>query len=127
VVIAPVAFASHLVLDALPHFGSRKWWGADFFKQKSWLLMGAVDSVLAILVTVGACLLFPDRAVRILTGSFFAMLPDLFYVPEIFFGVRLDKTLRKFHSWIQWGEFEAGAGIELVWFVAMVALIMRLK
>ena len=125
VVIAPAAFVSHFVMDSIPHFGYQPWGG---FQNKKWLIMGSIDSALAALLTVGACILWPDRTARILLGSFSAMLPDLFYVPEIFFNVRLDKGLRRFHHWIQIGkETPAGALVEAVWLTGLIGLLGQLR
>lgn len=124
--VVPLAFASHFALDALPHFGMAHWSNFQGFQDPRWRAVGTADSVLATGVAVGLCLIFPGRALPIALGAFCAMLPDLFYVPEIFFKVRLDKALRRFHHWVQWGERPWGWIIELAWAAGMAWVIRRL-
>jgi hypothetical protein len=124
VVIAPIAFASHFVMDGLPHFGHPKMGG--FRSWKFWII-GGIDFTLACAIVVGSCLTWPDKAIRIGVGAFFAALPDLFYIPEILFNKRLDRRLRMVHSKIQWSETPPGIIVEGGWAVAVVALIRRLK
>lgn len=119
----PAAFASHFFMDGLPHFGNPKWKSARGFRDWRWLLMGAADFSLACAVTVGACLLWPDKALRIGLGAFFAALPDLFYIPEILWGRRLDKRLRVIHGKIQWSETPPGILVEGGWAAAMIAFL----
>lgn len=122
VVLVPVAFASHFVLDATPHFG-----GSQInFKSPRWLLLGAVDFTMACSVVVVACLVWPRRIPHVLLGAFFACLPDLFYIPEIMFGWKLDGALRKFHSGIQWSETTWGLITEGVWASLMLILLHAL-
>ena len=122
-VIAPLAFASHFVMDGIPHFGNPKWKSAKGFRDWHFLVMGSIDFMIAVGVTLGACLAWPDRAARIFLGSFFAALPDLFYIPEIIFNKRLDKRLRRIHARIQWSETPAGIFVEGGWASAIIALI----
>lgn len=122
----PAAFASHFFMDGLPHHDRPEWRHYAGFTQKSFLIVGSLDSVLAVAVTVGVCLLRPERAAHIVTGAFFAVLPDLFYVPEIFFKVRLDKPLRRFHEWVQWCVAPRYIVVELAWAGLIVWLISRI-
>lgn len=119
--LAPAAFASHLAIDALPHFDVPGW----VFKSPQWLAMATVDNLVALSIFVGFLIARPERWPQTVVGVFFACLPDLLFLPEIFFGKRIDKTFRRFHSWIQWYTSVPTGLVELAWGAGMITLISK--
>jgi hypothetical protein len=119
--LLPTVIASHFALDSLPHFGAP---GHDL-KHGAGFVLGCLDFASATAVTIGVCLTYPERIPHILTGVLGAVLPDLFYIPDILFGVRLDGPyIKRFHGWIQWGERDWGTWIEAAWAMGMIYLIL---
>ncbi len=120
VLAAPLALASHFALDSIPHFG---WKGASFKKPKGFAL-GLTDFSVALFSYGYLITHWPQHWVLISIGMFFAALPDLFYIPEIVLGIRLDpKVVRDFHHKIQI-ELPRGIYIEIMW-ASVVALALQ--
>lgn len=113
VAVIPVAFVSHFVLDALPHFGRHprfKAWNSNF------LYLLAVDAALCFAVYFFALYKWPDLRVAITLGAFFAALPDFMWL--IYGKKTLPKNwFYKFSKWIQWGERPWGMVIEIPYFL----------
>ncbi len=124
VAAAPLGVGSHFLMDSLPHFGLP----GMSLKKMPGVLIGAVDFTLALCVTSGLALAFPERAPAQLAGAIGAMLPDLFYIPDILFGVRFDPApVRAFHHNIQQGkEFPLGILIDIAWASAVIMLLVKL-
>ncbi len=122
-VAAPVAFASHLALDSLPHFGH----AIINFEHVEGQILGVVDvamSLTAFFIILG---LFPDHWGMITLGVFFATLPDLLYIPEQLFKVRLAKGFYKFHHAIQRGtETLPGYIVEASWAIIVIFMIAKM-
>lgn len=118
-VLAPVAFMSHLALDSLPHFGL-----PDFdFKKPKGFIIGTLDFVGALTVLAVSLALAPERTVQTATGWFFAVMPDLFYLAEIFFSRTLFPAFRRLHARVQWSETPAGTFVDAVWAAAMLSVL----
>lgn len=127
-VLAPTAIASHLALDAVPHFGHPVLKGA--FRKLPFLILGSVDFAVSIGITITACVLWPQRLGHILLGVFGAALPDLVYIPIIVFGWRrLDRWFAFYRPMIgllaaiQWYERPPGLVVEAAWASAMLWLL----
>jgi hypothetical protein len=119
IVAAPTAFASHFVLDSIPHFGAK---GASF-KQPKWFLLGTVDCLVSFSIYLFLIAHSPQHFWLITIGMFFAALPDLFYIPETFFNKRLDPAwFRKFHGKIQI-ELPRGILVEIIWATIMITVL----
>ena len=136
-ILAPVAFSSHFFMDALPHFGHHKdpdekhdfeedlAKGLHKIRDKGVIVTGVIDFTLATSVLVASCLIWPERALNLVIGGFFAALPDLFYIPEGLFGWRLDGKLRWIHWKIQWYERPPGIFTEGLWAAIMLYLLRQ--
>jgi hypothetical protein len=129
-VLLPTAVASHLALDAVPHFGWPAPAGQDFTKTRKFILVGGFDFALSGIITLAACLIYPTRILNILVGVFGADLPDLTYIPIILFGrarvyrwLPFYKPMSKFLADIQWFEKPIGFITEVIWAVLMLAVI----
>lgn len=126
VLAVPAAFASHFVLDALPHFGYPGKGGyGEAFKHKLTYLFLAFDAVgLGVLVY-----LLRDQSPFVWFCAFLAVSPDIFWVYRYFWFERKglkppgdDITL--WHRKIQWFERPIGFIVEIVFAVSLL-LILR--
>ena len=108
---APLAFVSHFVLDSTPHFGLD---GLDF-KTKKGKVVGVFDCFGALTTWIILILTFPAQWFLISIGVFFACLPDLLYLPDIFFNYIPSKKLLRFHSKIQWSQTPMGTVTDVFW------------
>jgi hypothetical protein len=130
VALAPTAVASHLVLDAVPHFGASIIRGDGDKRRLGFLILGSIDFALSVGVTVAACVLWPWRAGNIIIGALGADLPDLTYIPIILFRrgpvfklLPFYEPMQRFFSFIQWYEKPPGAITEVLWFALMAYLL----
>ncbi len=121
--IAPVAFASHFILDTTPHYGL-KVRPKNVFASKQFQSLAWKDSLLSTLVALSAIYFLPGLFWPLTLGAFFACLPDLFFIPLHFFKFHVSKKLFKFHQRIQWSETPWGIVTEVVWATGMVAILV---
>jgi hypothetical protein len=119
-VLAPAAFASHLVMDSLPHFGHPKW----PFSSRGWLRQATVDNIIALGLFAAALVQSPHHWGLTLIGVFFATLPDLLFIPELLFGKPPLPTFRRFHARVQSSHTVPGIAVELLWAAGMSALLV---
>lgn len=118
VALAPVALGSHLFLDSLPHHADPRW----PFKSRPWLIMATIDNLVALAVFGAALAVWPERWLQIVVGVFFAALPDLLFLFDIFLHRPINNRFTRFHSRVQW-QLPAGAVVEVGWAAAMVWLL----
>jgi hypothetical protein len=117
---ASLAFLSHFVLDAFPHWnygdepGTKLWW-------KVWIV-DAIGSFIALLLL---CLSAPELAWAIILGGTFAELPDVFWIYYLNAG-RPKWLFFRFHKWIQWSETSRGFYYELGYLVIFVVINIAL-
>lgn len=127
----PLAFLSHFVLDALPHFGVEV---GDVFKRNvTWQFRTVLisDITLTLIMFFTLLALLPQH--RLLTGScmFLATSPDLVWGYRFFRELKTGKyrppkdLFSKFHLNIQWSETPRGALVEFIWFIAITALVFN--
>jgi hypothetical protein len=120
--IAPLAFLSHFLLDAVPHFG-----GTPFhvYGHKHFAKAMATDGLLAITALCTILFFAPALIIPILVGAFFGFLPDVFWLyyyshhePQYWFF--------RFHQAIQWFERPSGAIVEASYFILISTIIFAL-
>ena len=130
----PLAFLSHFVMDAIPHFGIDEV-GEDVYarnRQRSFRWVVRADLLLALLSLV----LLPIILQPIvpwyvtLTCSIVAMSPDIAwvyrYVIEIHTGKLIPKNrFSRFHSWLQ-RERRRGIVLEIGWLIASLVVVAKL-
>ncbi|HEU5187004.1 MAG TPA: hypothetical protein VFT87_00720 [Candidatus Saccharimonadales bacterium] len=105
--VIPLAFASHFLLDMLPHFGGHVYqWGHRHFGK-----IIAVDGVVTLLAILLIIFAVPAFMWPVLLGVFFAMLPDALLVPYYLSGKR-PHWFHSFHLNIQWYEQPPGLLVE---------------
>jgi len=120
---APLSFVSHFVLDSTPHFGLE---GLDFKTNKG-KVVGVVDCLGAFITWLILISIFPSQWFLVSVGVFFACLPDLLYLPDIFFNYVPSKKLLKFHSKIQWSQTPQGTITDVIWAAMVVAMLTLFK
>lgn len=130
----PLAFLSHFVLDAFPHFGIYE---EDVLKRnKHPLFRGVVgvDTIVAFGVIIGAPFITHIHTAwgTILACMLAAILPDSVWIWRYIKEIRTQ--IRKPHNWftnfhqkIQWSETPWGLSVEAAWFAFVLALIGRLS
>jgi hypothetical protein len=122
----PLAFASHFVLDALPHFGFH---GKGFkyaLKQKRFYAVESLDFIGLIILV----LTFNYLAWVTLAAAILAVSPDFEWfsreVINSFWHKRFSSTqFNRFHAKIQWCEKPWGFYVELVFFVVGYFLVRK--
>lgn len=122
----PLAFISHFICDALPHFG------IDFkFGSRAMYTWLTVDGLAALAAALFLVLLGVNQPVFLALAGFVAMSPDLAW---LYYGIngklgqpaQMDPVSR-FHATIQWCSNVPGILVEFVWAVAMLAIILALQ
>ena len=126
----PLAFASHFVLDALPHYG------ADFHQRKKYpafLRIVGTDLVLTPLAIVLVSLL--AHSWLVFGAMLLAICPDIVWFGKYYYDWRKNLPFQlpqdvfsRFHKRIQWAERSdaLGMGIELATALLATAAIIAL-
>jgi hypothetical protein len=120
----PLAFLSHFVCDALPHFGIVMSFGSP--NMYTWLL---IDGLAAVTFAIFLVKKGVNSPVLLAVCGFAAMSPDLAW---LYYGLNgqlnniatLD-PVSHFHAVIQWFQHPIGIIVELFWITIMVVLILR--
>jgi hypothetical protein len=132
-IAVPLAFASHFVLDAIPHFGISK----DLNKRNQSRLFNTiliVDMIIASCLFLLAIWLHSVFAVSLLAvwaAMFAAICPDLIWGYR-FYREKHGETdipmnlFSRFHSRIQWFERPTGLSVEFAWMVLIPLVLWSL-
>lgn len=123
----PLAFLSHFVCDALPHFDVKLTFGS---KRMYYYLAG--DGVFAILAAVFLLSRGVQNPLLLAVCGFAAMSPDLAW---LYYGLKEGRhdnkathgPISRFHSKIQWSATTWGIIPELVWATVFLSLILKLQ
>lgn len=121
--IAPLALASHFVLDVIPHYGSYPRFGRG---TRAYYRIITLDGILTILAYLSLISLWPQYLLAISVGVFFAILPDLFWPLALHVKQRGPLwAFFRFHKNIQ---HESGSGVVLegVWVAATLGALIAL-
>lgn len=124
----PLAFASHFVVDAIPHYG----YGDIAFEhrdqQNNFLQKQFGDAFFTLALAFSVPYLLTDHQSPAVTSwCMFAA-----YFPDMIWGYQFAKAQRsgryrprgwfsRFHKWVQWCERPWGIYVEAIWF-ALVTL-----
>jgi hypothetical protein len=130
-----LAFFSHFVMDALPHFGipiqNDDVWARN--NRTIFKFISRLDTVITFALFVISSWLSTGGAdwKTVFACMFAAIFPDLVWVYRFIKEQKTHKVLpkswfSKFHAWLQWGERPWGWVIEAVWFFASLAVLWRL-
>lgn len=112
--VVPLAFLSHFILDSLPHFtygepGTRRFW-----------ITWSIDAAACTAALALLCMLKPELALVIIIGGVIAELPDVSLLLHFRDKGVPDHWFFAFHKWIQWSETNTGAIAELLYLTAIV-------
>lgn len=120
--LAPiVAFGSHFVLDAFPHFGRHpKFKGLNSNMKK----LIAVDGLLCAIIAFILLLLWPEKWLVLIACLFMSNLPDFSWIFRR--QLHTPKWLIDFMSWIQWGERPWGWLLDIAYGVIMSIFLYTL-
>jgi hypothetical protein len=123
---APMAFVSHFVCDAIPHFGIH---GTADIKAPWFKPVLLIDALLCLAVVVVLAVASPVSWLLAAICAFLAASPDLFSAPRMTRYLRsgssepnLKNPFLKFHHVIQ-HERPYGIFIELAWLASMLYLL----
>ncbi len=128
-IAAPLAIASHFVLDVIPHHGqdsSKQYW----LKSKAFRYLIYLDAFLCAVLVLTLSLYRPNHWPLAAICAFLAAAPDLLSINHY------QKVLAGKHwkaGWytafagrIQWFERPIGAVVEVAWLIATLILIFPL-
>ncbi len=124
----PAALVSHFAIDSLPHFHST----ALIPQPRAYRLVVGLDLVFSLVLIILLCLILNRPAWLVASGAVLGILPDATWPrswlqgqdPK-FEGRSLLNRFRRFHIKIQAIEEPWGAYFEIVWFVAILYLVLR--
>lgn len=131
--VIPLAFASHFVLDIIPHFGIYE---DDVIRRnRHWLFRTVVGVDIPIMLTL--LVIVPHLAAPklawgvVLAGMISALAPDLLWVPMFIREIRTKKwrpggRFVTFHQSIQKFEKPIGLIVELIWLVVISVILAKL-
>lgn len=124
-VVLPLAFASHFILDMIPHHGNdvRFIRGQNAYNQKV-----VLDGLASLAVLLVALMLKPQQSAIIGLGVFFSILPDLLWPISLLKLKHHGLLWRffKFHKGIQRSETPAGIKIEIFWLALSGSILVGL-
>jgi hypothetical protein len=130
----PLAFISHFILDALPHFGSKASSVLERNRDTLFRVTVAADTCFTVVALVLVpYLLHHVVAWWLVLGCMLAAyLPDTIWIPKFFNELKTGLQAQhgwfaRFHQWIQWGERPWGLAVELVWLVTIGAAVTVLS
>lgn len=125
----PVAFLSHFVCDALPHFGSNqptdKWLKSGRFRN-----MLIVDASLCVILVLILAILHPIHWQLASVCAFLATSPDLVWINH-YWHLKTNNhnwkpsLFSRFAGWIQWFQKPIGLVVEAVWFLAIGFVLLN--
>jgi hypothetical protein len=123
VIALPAALASHLICDAIPHFGSNK----DWIAKNSFALYLLIEAFICGLLVLLLFVTQPANWLLAAMCAFVAASPDFLSI-RAYVAARQGKPftpnlLERFLKKIQWFERPIGAAVEAAWFVAGVTIL----
>jgi hypothetical protein len=120
--VVPLAFLSHFVLDAIPHFDHPIYqYGSRYFTA-----IMATDAVISLTTVVILMLLVPQLALSIALGALGAIVPDFFWLYYYTHG-RPQWWFFRFHNKIQWFERPPGLFVEAAYLIFISTIIIAVK
>jgi hypothetical protein len=120
----PLAFASHFVCDALPHFGSTKPHAIRTEGFRTYLI---IEASLCFLIVLTLAVLQPTHWLLAAVCAFLAASPDLFWINR-YWRARHGRKWRpslfaRFARGIQWFQRPIGAVVEVAWFATALIVL----
>lgn len=122
-VAVAAAFASHFILDTIPHFGL----GPDFVKSKAFKCYLVIDALLCVALVVVLYVTHREYWFVPALAAFAAASPDLWSIKRFFIANTSDDyrpgLVARFASKIQWFERPIGGVVEIVWAAAAILIL----
>lgn len=126
-IVLPLAFLSHFVMDALPHYGdnnNHSWLGRHF----NVILL--VDAIITTLFIIGLLIGQPVGWGLMIIAGLVALSPDLVWLPHYIANLKGSPKhhgwFARFSKWIQWGERPWGIYIEIVVFLIGLTVFINI-
>ncbi|MEI9914393.1 MAG: hypothetical protein WDN66_05485 [Candidatus Saccharibacteria bacterium] len=125
-IAAPLALASHYVMDVIPHHGFNRRGNAKI-TNRYFIASLYIDAVLCLALVLVLIFSRPINWLLAIVCAFIAAAPDFLSINR--FAKSLKKKswkpnlYSKFASSIQWFERPIGAVVEATWFVAMIICV----
>lgn len=128
VLALPLAFASHFVLDALPHFGYKNGGYGYALKQRASALAVFFDLLGVIILFM----LLSGASKLVYTAMFLTYAPDIYNFLRYWFLEKNTKKFKidrftKFHRGIQWCERRWGLFVEIPLNILLLVLVSNIK
>ncbi len=120
--IAPLAFASHFVLDSVAHFGGHE---SYEYGHKHFPIIMFTDGILSATSIYAIMTFMPALAFPVALGGLMAILPDFFWL-HYYKHNKPKHWFFNFHKKIQWSETPKGAINEAVYLAMIVFIILLL-
>ncbi|MDZ7744912.1 MAG: hypothetical protein U5K77_04130 [Candidatus Saccharibacteria bacterium] len=125
-VVLPAALVSHVILDALPHYGH------EDHTDRKFLYVLAVDFAIASSFLLSVSFLRPEHWLLIIAASVVAASPDALWLPHWLREItgkpgKAKSKLETFLARIQWAEKPWGWIFEIPWAIAAFVLFVNLS
>jgi hypothetical protein len=124
----PIAFLSHFVLDALPHYGASDRIG--ILKTNGFRDYLIIEASLCFIIVVLLAVFQPTHWQQAAVCAFLAASPDFYWVSRyitIKAGGKWKATgFAKFAGGIQWFQKPIGAVVEVAWLLGAIAILIPL-
>jgi hypothetical protein len=128
--VVPLAFVSHFVLDMFPHFGVEESDTAARNNHPLFRIVLTADLVILALVLVLVPILFNDHVSGwiLLLGMIAAWIPDVVWIVHFWrdrrgYERKKPIALTRFHQKIQWFERPPGLITEVIWLGGALAVL----
>jgi hypothetical protein len=128
--VVPLAFLSHFILDMFPHFGVAE---SDSMERNKHPLFRAVltlDLVVLFAALIAVPLFFDTNVPGwvLLLGMLSAWVPDIVWIAHFYHDHKGHERKRptrltRFHQKIQWFERPPGIVTEVIWFAGSLTLL----
>jgi hypothetical protein len=116
-----LAFLSHFVLDALPHFSDKQM----SLRSLRFFRFLASDIIVAILTTVFVAFAYSEIKWLIVACAVLAASPDLLWLPYYYFKSNpFIQKLGHLFAVIQWSETPKGIILEAIFYVSALATLL---
>ncbi len=125
----PIAFLSHFVCDALPHYDSNQD-SSGYVASSKFAKLLTLDALLCVLLVIVLVVARPQQWFLAAICAFVATLPDFAWLPGYVrtrhgqpFKKKTSNWFMDFAAKIQWFAKPIGGFVELAWFVGLTTLI----
>ena len=126
---APLAFLSHFVCDAIPHYDPPGGTNQERLGSRRFIRELIISAFICLGIVAWLFIVHPRNWFLACACAFLAASPDLFWMPRFIHRLRTGKDrpphgwFLRFHSWIQWRTGPDLWWLEATWFVAFTTLI----